>query len=160
MKAYCSWCLERMTPNLLHDSKLTRKMFECSKCSKIIVQCRGCDNFARWDTHIQLDDKGKKRRKSHHDQFCLEHRHEIPNFSTTKTKLKQPSNYKKIYKYNAVNLAKAGKVVLAGGAGMVASGPLAFIAAPAIGGGIGSMLGLSGAVATNHGLALLGFGLQ
>jgi len=41
---------------------------------------------------------------------------------------------------------------------MVVSGPLAFIAAPAIGGGIGSMLGLSGVVATNHGLALLGFG--
>ncbi|WP_297691027.1 DUF726 domain-containing protein [uncultured Eudoraea sp.] len=122
------------------------------------MKCRACDNFARWDTFAQLDDQGKKRRKYHHDQFCLEHRHEIPNFSTTKTKLKRPSDYKTIYKYNVRNLAKAGKVVLAGGAGMAVSGPLSFVFAPALGGAIGSLSGLSGAAATNYGLALLGFG--
>jgi hypothetical protein len=133
-------------------------MYECPKCGKILVKCRACSNFARWDTSIQIDGKGKKCRKSHHDQFCLEHRHEIPNFSTTKAKIKKPSDYKTIYEYKAPNLAKAGKVALAGGAGMVVSGPLSFVLAPALGGAIGSLSGLSGAVATNYGLALLGFG--
>ena len=41
---------------------------------------------------------------------------------------------------------------------MVLSGPLSFALAPVLGGAIGSLSGLSGAVATNYGLALLGFG--
>ena len=95
----------------------------------------------------------------HYDQFCLEHRHEIPNFNTMKSKLKEPSDYNKtVYKYNSKNLAKASKITMTFGLGAAVAGPFFYIAAPAIGGAIGSVAGLSGAAATNYGLALLGFG--
>jgi len=70
----------------------------------------------------------------------------------------EPSNYRKVYEYNSVDLAKAGKIALFIGVGTLLGGPLFYIAAPAIGGAIGVAAGLCGAVATNYGLALLGFG--
>jgi hypothetical protein len=122
------------------------------------VKCRACKNFARWGKQLQFDKNGRSIETKHHDQFCLEHRHEIPNFSTMSMTIGEPSNYRKVYEYNSVDLAKAGKIALFIGGGTLLGGPLFYIAAPAIGGAIGFAAGLSGAVATNYGLALLGFG--
>jgi hypothetical protein len=137
---------------------MSRALFICQNCGKKIVECRACQNYARWDINEKIDKKGKQHSKKHHDQFCLEHRHEIPNFNTMKSKLRDPSSYRKIYKYNSKNLAKASSVAITAGLGAMVTGPFFYIAAPAIGGAIGSVASLSGAAATNYGLALLGFG--
>lgn len=158
MTGYCSWCLEKVDPTLIENTKFTRNLYSCPKCGRRLVECRGCSNYARWDTHIQKDRNGKVRKTRHHDQFCLEHRHEIPNFNAMKIRLKEPSDYGKVYEYNSANLAKAGKIAMVGGVSAVIGGPLFFVAAPAIGGAIGSIAGLSGAAATSYGLSFLGFG--
>jgi hypothetical protein len=158
MKGYCSWCLKKITPLIKEKSAVTRNIFICPKCNYELVKCRACRNYARWGKRIEFDEKGHLVETNHHDQFCLEHRHEIRNFSTMSIKIREPSDYRKVYTYNSVNLAKAGKIALIVGGGTVLGGPLFYIAAPAIGGAIGVAAGLSGAVATNYGLALLGFG--
>lgn len=157
-QAYCSWCFEKIIPEMVKSSKLTRILYKCPNCSNKLVKCRACSNYARWGLHIQKDKDGKERREKRHDQFCLEHRHEMADFSKAKIQLKEPSDYKQIYEYNAPNLARAGNTLLVLGAGAAVSGPLFYIAEPAIGGALGSMTGLYGAAATAHGLGLLGFG--
>ena len=169
MKGYCPWCLQKITPWLVEESYLTRNLYSCpnSKCRKKITECRACNNFARWDTVILKDENGKvlkdktgkSRKIGSHDQFCLEHCHEIPNFEKMDMKINEPSEYKKVYEYNSPNLAKTGKMALCAGGGAVVCGPLFYVAAPAIGGAVGSFVGgYSGAAATSYGLALLGGG--
>jgi hypothetical protein len=159
MKAYCSWCLEKIKPELVDKSRISRNLYKCPKCGMNIVECRACENFARWDKNVQKDKYGKERIQKQYDQFCLEHRHEIPNFETMKSKISEPSMYEKIYRYNSSNLTKASSIAITSGIGMLLGGPLFFYLGPAIGGAVGvAKAGLSGAVATNYGLALLGFG--
>ena len=123
MKAYCSWCLEKIKPNLLDDATVTRKLYKCDKCGRRIEKCRACQNYARWDFNKQIDKKGKQHSKKHYDQFCLEHRHEIANFRTMKSRLRSPSGYRKIYKYNSKNLAKASKITITAGLSAAVTGP-------------------------------------
>jgi len=167
MQGYCPWCLKKTTPGSIEKSFLTRNLYSCRKCGQKITECRACNNFARWDTVILKDENGKvlkdKTGKSieigYHDQFCLEHCHEIPNFENMDMRIKEPSEYKKVYEYKSPNLAKTGKMALCMGGGAVVCGPLFLVAAPAIGGAIGSAIGgYSGAAATSYGLALLGGG--
>ena len=60
-----------------------------------VVECRACNNLARWQTITEKDHKGKKKKIRWgkkkkirwHDQFCIEHRHEIANFDMMMAKL-------------------------------------------------------------------------
>ncbi len=169
MQGYCPWCFKKITPRLFEKSFLTRNLYLCPRleCRKMVTECRACNNFARWDIVIQKDENGKVLKDKtgkvieigYHDQFCLEHCHEMPNFETMDMKIDKPSEYKKVYEYNSPNLAKTGKMALCMGGGAIVCGPLFAIAGPAIGGAIGSAVGgYSGAAATSYGLALLGGG--
>lgn len=75
--------------------------------------------------------------------------------------LDSPDQYEELFKYEKHNAAKATKLAAATvGAGVVL-GPIAYMAAPVIGGALGASAiggGLSGAAATSHGLAMLGGG--
>ena len=158
MKGYCSWCLKKVSPRIKEKATTTRTLYMCQKCKNSVVKCRACENYARWGKRLQIDKMRRSIETKHHDQFCLEHRHEIPNFSTMSVSISEPSDYRKIYDYNSANLAKAGNIALFLGGGTLLGGPLFYMAAPAIGGAIGVVAGLSGAAATSYGLALLGFG--
>lgn len=147
--------------------RFNAKFILMSKMWKKITECRACNNFARLDTVILKDENGKiikdktgkSKKMGYHDQFCLEHCHEMPNFEKMDMKINEPSEYKKVYEYKSPNLAKTGKMALCMGGGAVVCGPLFYVAAPAIGGAIGSAIGgYSGAAATSYGLALLGGG--
>ena len=89
---------------------------------------------------------------------AAEHRHEIPSFANAGATVATPDQFRDLFKYESVNLARVSRIAMVGAAsaGVVASGGL--LAAPAVGGVIGSMMGLSGAAATSSGLALLGGG--
>jgi hypothetical protein len=109
------------------------------------VQCRFCYNFSKcgdyWD-----------------DELCAEHDGCIANFSTLDMKLESIEKYKPLFTRKNVNVKKVATIAVAsiGGAAVIA--PAAFLAAPAVGGAIGSLMGLSGAAATNAGLAAIGGG--
>lgn len=154
---FCSWCLQIANPRTLEDRHIERNLLECSHCGKTIVKCRACNNYAKWGViDVQKDGKTIKATLKH--QFCAEHRHEIPNFETSHDKLREPSEYLSIYKFKAKNLSALAKI---GGLSIVGAGilgPVGFYIAPSVGGALGVVLGYSGAVATNVGLATLGGG--
>jgi len=158
MARYCSWCLKPARAKEVKGSLLTRNLYKCGNCGRHLVECRACESYARWQKVTETGPDGKEVKRWWHDQFCLEHRHEIANFDTLESSLDRPSDHRKVYEYRVRNLSKAGKVGLAVAGGAIVLGPLAWVAAPAVGGAIGAAAGFTGAAATSYGLAVLGLG--
>jgi len=143
--SYCSWCFQRTEHALVEQNYLTRNIYRCCRCKKKTVECRYCRNKARaglWD-----------------DELCAEHDGTIANFKNLEAQFEDILDYPKIFKREKANLLQAGKMGVFTLGGAAALGPLALAAAPVVGGAIGSsLLGLSGAAATNAGLAAIGGG--
>ena len=156
--AYCSWCFEKTIHRLVEQNYLRRNVYECTsdRCVKMnkteedqsykkTVQCRFCQNMAKtgkyWD-----------------DRLCAEHSGLIASFEKLNTKLEDITDYRKIFERDSWNIKKIATTGFFVIAGTAIAGPIAFAAAPAIGGTIGVVFGYSGAVATNVGLATLGGG--
>lgn len=157
---YCSWCFEKTWHVLVQQNYLRRNVYECrsNKCKEMnknkenydykkTVQCRVpfCENMAKtgdyWD-----------------DELCAEHSGSIASFKNLSMKLDDISDFEKIFERDSLNIKKIAMTGLFAVGGAAVIGPIAFAAAPAIGGTLGALMGYSGAVATNVGLATLGFG--
>lgn len=93
------------------------------------------------------------------DLFCAAHAGQIADFSRLTMKLSAIDDYPELFERDVRNLGKATKIGACVVGGSVVLGPAAFLAAPAVGGAIGSaFFGLSGAAAVSKGLATLGLG--
>ena len=93
--------------------------------------------------------------------YCAEHRHEIPGFEKAEKRLGSIDDCEDWLTFDKANLSRVTKVSVFGIGSAAVMAPVAFVAAPAIGGILGSSAlggGLSGAAATSHGLAMLGGG--
>lgn len=90
--------------------------------------------------------------------YCAEHRHDVPGFGKLEDRFESVEDYAGWMKFDKRDAVKVTKVSVAVLGGAVLLGPMALVAAPAIGGSLGVLTGLSGAAATSHGLALLGGG--
>jgi hypothetical protein len=127
-------------------------VYVCQGCGTPTLPCvaGSCSNMA-------VRDRGAIRIP----QFCAEHRHAIPGFEKAQGPMGELHDYEEFLQYEKPNLDMASKIVVGSVVALGAAIPLAFLAAPAIGGAIGSLGvfgGLTGAAATSHGLALLGGG--
>ena len=92
-------------------------------------------------------------------RFCAEHRHEIPSFERAADKVESLDDYEQLRVFDKRNLARGSRLALTGilAAGAVGTG--AIMAAPAVGGAVGTLVGgYTGAAASSYGLALLGGG--
>ncbi|MBK8468916.1 MAG: DUF726 domain-containing protein [Candidatus Phosphoribacter sp.] len=149
---WCSSCFAK-TEHLKSNRPAGQlPVYVCQGCGSPTLPCvaPGCDNMA-------VRERGAIRVP----QYCAEHRHEIPGFEKAQGSFGELHDYEDFLQYERPDLSTASKRVALGGVGLVVAAPLALIAAPAIGGAIGSLGvfgGLSGAAATSHGLALLGGG--
>lgn len=158
-RGYCSWCLLPVEPVLVKEHTFGRNALKCGECGKTIAACvvPGCGNYACYGEVKVAGKNGPRLEKLYH-HFCGEHCHWVPDFTKTGDTLDDPSQYQDVFQYRCVNFAKRSKQVGLGVGAAAITGPIAWMAAPAIGGALGSALGLQGVAATNHGLALLGGG--
>ena len=127
-------------------------VYVCQGCGSPTLPCVavGCENMA-------VRDRGVIRLP----QFCAEHRHGIPGFEKAQGTIGELHDYEDFLQYEKPDLDKASKIAVGSVVALGVAVPLALLAAPAIGGAIGSLGvfgGFSGAAATSHGLALLGGG--
>ncbi len=90
--------------------------------------------------------------------YCAAHRHDIPGVEKLDRRLEALDDYADWLEFDTTNMKRVTKLALGMAGGTALLIPLAFAAAPAIGGMIGSWGTLSGAAASSHGLALLGGG--
>ena len=145
---YCSWCFERTRHEPRDRTIPRRRIYECMGCGRPTLVCRApkCTAMAR--------DEGRFP-----DLFCAAHAGMITGFSQLTRKIPSIDDYEILFQREVKNLSPALKIGVAGVGGAILLAPAAFIAAPAIGGVIGTeIFGLSGAAAVSKGLATLGFG--
>ena len=153
IESYCSWCFEKHTCTLKEKNNLTRNIYTCDGCGREIIKCRACENKAKY-SNVSDEDIGMWS-----SNFCAVHEGTIAKFETLNWSLNSIGEYRDIVERDEKNYKKIGTTAAytIGGAAVIA--PLALAAAPAIGGAAGtSLLGYSGAAATNAGLATLGGG--
>lgn len=150
--AWCSSCFFATEHRKSNRPAGQLPVYVCQGCGAPTLPCLApkCDKMA-------VRDRGALRVP----QYCAEHRHDIPGFEKAQRSIGELYDYEDFLKYEKPNLNKTSKLVAAGVVGLTAGAPLALLAAPAIGGALGSLGvfgGFSGAAATSHGLALLGGG--
>ncbi|KAF7765121.1 hypothetical protein PCIT_b1271 [Pseudoalteromonas citrea] len=156
IESYCSWCFEKHGCTPKERNNFTRNIYICNGCGKEIVKCRACNNKAKFagEENTDKDDVGIWS-----GNFCSVHEGTIAKFETLNWKLSTIGEYRDIVERKDRDYKKIGTTAAytIGGAAVIA--PLALAAAPAVGGALGtSLLGYSGAAATNAGLATLGGG--
>lgn len=151
-KGWCSGCFAMTHHWRVDRMPIPPAAHLCEACGSPTSPCAAprCKNMA-------IRSIGRPRLQ----RYCAEHRHEIPGFDKLGQRFAAIDDYAEWLEHDKRNLAKTTRIV---GGSIVAAAviaPAAFVAAPAIGGIIGSsFLGgsLSGAAATSHGLAILGGG--
>lgn len=150
--AWCSSCFSKAQHRKSNRPGGQLPVYVCQGCGSPTLQCVavGCDNMA-------VRERGALRIP----QFCAEHRHDITGFEKAQGTIGELHDYEEYLQYEKPNFDKTSKIAVGSAAAAVVAVPLAFLAAPAVGGAIGSLGmfgGLTGAAATSHGLALLGGG--
>ena len=151
-QAWCSSCFLLTEHRRSNRPAGQMPVYVCQGCGSPTLPCVavGCSNMA-------VRDRGAIRIP----QFCAEHKHAIPGFEKAREWNGELHDYEEFLQYEKPDLDKASKIAVGSALAVGLAIPLAFLAAPAIGGAIGSLGmfgGFSGAVATSHGLALLGGG--
>lgn len=149
---WCSSCFTKSSHLKSNRPAGQVPVYVCQDCGSPTLECvaPGCANMA-------VRDRGAVRIP----MYCAEHRHDIPGFEKSQGTIGELHDYEDFLKYEKPDLSKASKIAALGMVGLAVGAPIAFLAAPAIGGAIGSLGafgGLTGAAATTHGLALLGGG--
>lgn len=148
---WCSGCFTFASHlQIERKSSSSFRVYLCNFCGSPTMGCaaRNCSNMA-------TTDGGSSRIP----KFCGEHRHDIPSFERAGRTIESLDDYRTLLEYDKPNLAKGAKFAAAGVLTAGVMSGAAFMAAPAIGGAIGAqLLGYSGAVASNAGLAMLGGG--
>ncbi|CAN7164947.1 DUF726 domain-containing protein [Microbacterium foliorum] len=149
---WCSSCFFKTAHRKSNRPAGQLPVYVCQGCGSPTLPCVavGCTNMA-------VRDRGAIRVP----QFCAEHRRDITGFEKAQGTIGELHDYEEFFEYEKPDLDKASRIVAGGGLAVGVAVPLALLAAPAIGGAIGSLGvfgGFSGAAATSHGLALLGGG--
>lgn len=152
LTGWCSSCFFQTEHRKSNRPAGQLPVFVCQGCGSATLPCvaPGCGNLA-------VRDRGAIRIP----QFCAEHRHEIPGFEKSQRSFGELHEYEDYLQYEKPDLDTASKIAVGGALAIGVAVPFSLLAAPAIGGAIGSLGafgGYTGAAATSHGLALLGGG--
>jgi pimeloyl-ACP methyl ester carboxylesterase len=147
---WCSACLTKTAHRKLTLSNASIPGYLCSNCGSPTLGCA-----APRCPHMAIRGIGSLRLP----RYCAEHRHDIPGFAKADSKIGSLENYGEFLKYQRKDLARGSRLAGAMAITGVVVGTGGLLAAPAIGGAIGSLVGgYTGAAATSYGLALLGGG--
>jgi len=146
--AFCSACGEQSDHAIIESNDFGRARFQCSYCGQKTTKCLICDAMA------QVPDDGRAHK------FCVVHNGGAGSFDALSQTVSCPSEFVPLLtRRDGANVARRLKIGLGAVTGVAAVGTGAWIAAPALGGALGSyLLGLSGAAASSAGLAMLGGG--
>ncbi|MEM1332477.1 MAG: DUF726 domain-containing protein [Actinomycetota bacterium] len=148
-RGWCSSCFGYATHRTSATGRLKGNAFICESCGAATKKCSvtRCPNFAiRSSSRFAL-------------KSCAEHSHAIPSFERADEHL---DDFTQVADWLTPTRRNAKRTLIKAGAFLgtaAVTAPLAFVAAPAIGGIIGGWgTGLTGAAASSHGLAILGGG--
>ncbi|WP_313358310.1 DUF726 domain-containing protein [Corynebacterium variabile] len=149
-EGWCSNCAQRTTHHKVIREGRKRSLYLCDSCGAPTVNCAapGCTSMA-------VKTGGTKGMVP----YCAEHRHDIPSFERSAETITDLTEWETLVQFDKPDLAKLTTRASIGVAAVSGAAGVAMLAAPAVGGIIGAqILGHTGIVATNAGLAALGGG--
>src|SRR5690606_13183968 len=140
---WCSSCFSKTEHRKSNRPNGQMAVYVCQSCGGPTLPCvaPSCENMA-------VRERGAVRVP----QYCAEHRHDIPGFEKSQGSFGELHDYEDYLAYEKPNLSKTSKLAAVGVASVAMAAPMALLAAPAIGGAIGSLSmfgGLTGAAATS-----------
>lgn len=147
---WCSACYTRSDHRKVQLGATSVPAYLCVTCGSPTLKCAapGCMYMAtRGFGSLRIP------------RFCAEHSHRLPSFERASDKVASLDDYEQLWVFDKSNLKLASRLILSGllAAGVV--GTAGLMAAPAIGGAVGTLVGgYTGAAATSYGLALIGGG--
>lgn len=146
---WCSACFGHTTHRKV-DAGLSVPAYLCDGCGAATLPCLAprCSSMAtRGFGAVRIP------------RYCAEHRHDLPSFERGGARITDLARFDELLKFEKLNLAKTTKVA---GTALVTAGAMTgvgLMAAPLVGGFVGTTIGgYTGVAATNYGLALLGGG--
>ena len=149
-EGWCSSCFKKTKHRKGKRPTGQLPAYLCKYCGSPTLSCAypPCENMA-------VRERGPLRVP----RYCAEHSHRIPGFEKADRKMDSLVDYRDFLEYEKPNLGRSTKLVGVGITGAALLAPAALLAAPAIGGAIGTLVGgYTGAAASSYGLALLGGG--
>lgn len=146
---WCSGCFSFCAHRPVRGMTRPVRTYLCMGCGAPTTNCPAprCEHFA-----------AREFGRSFTPKYCAEHRHDIPSFEKLGARLPQLGDYADWLAFDNANLSRMTRLTTVAVLSTAVISPVAFAAAPAIGGAAGSLTGLSGAAATSHGLAMFGGG--
>lgn len=148
-EGWCSACFEHVEHRKV-EAGHSVPTYLCQGCGAATLPCVAprCGNMAtRGFGSVRIP------------RYCAEHRHDIPSFELGSARIDDLSDFAELLKFQKKNLAKTTK---GAGTALAVAGMMTgvgWVAAPLIGGFIGTTIGgYTGAAATSYGLAVLGGG--
>lgn len=128
--SWCSSCFGKHEHRKSNRPVGQLPAYVCGGCGSPTLPCVaiGCDNMA-------VRDRGAIR----FPQFCAEHRHAIPGFEKAQGSFGELHDYEEYLEYDQPNLDRVSKIAVGGLLAVGVAVPLTLLAAPAIGGAIGSL---------------------
>ncbi|WP_107771026.1 DUF726 domain-containing protein [Nocardioides sediminis] len=148
-QGWCSACFSLAEHRAVRRFRGPTKSYLCGTCGAPTTACAApsCKHMSNRGT------SGVTK-----PRYCAQHRHEITGFEKAGSQVGALDNWSDWLSFESRNLSRTTKVVGAVVLTAAVVTPAAWAAAPAIGGALGGMTGLTGAAATSHGLAMLGGG--
>ena len=148
-EGWCSACFSSANHRVVKAFRGPSRSYLCGTCGAPTTVCAAptCKHMSSRGTSVVTKPR-----------YCAQHRHEVPSFEKLDENVGAIDEWQDWLSFESRNLSKTTKVV---GAVLLTAAvvtPAAWAAAPAVGGALGGMTGLSGAAATSHGLAMLGGG--
>jgi hypothetical protein len=146
---WCSACFSLAEHRVVKAFRGPTKSYLCGSCGAPTIVCAA-------PTCKHMSSRGTSGVTT--PRYCAQHRHEVPAFAKLDENISGIEQWQDWLSFESRNLSKTTKVVGAVVLTAAVVTPAAWAAAPAVGGALGGMTGLSGAAATSHGLAMLGGG--
>lgn len=148
-RGWCSACFSLAEHRAVRGFRGPTKTHLCGTCGAPTTICASptCKHMASRGTSSVTKPR-----------YCAQHRHEIPGFEKLGAPIGAIDQWHDWLSFESRNLSRTTKMIGAVVLTAAAVTPAAWAAAPAIGGALGGMTGLSGAAAASHGLAMLGGG--
>lgn len=129
---WCSACFSKNDHHKVQRPLAQPAVYLCDNCGAPTIPCMAtkCPNMALRGTGLISG-----------QQFCAEHKHEISGFEKVGYEIDSLTEYEDLLTFEKTNFARATKIVGVAAAGVAVATPLAFAAAPAIGGAFGVLAG-------------------
>jgi len=162
LSAWCSWCGEYGDHTKIVPRLFGRSTYKCESCQQPTIQCRYCESMAKAANPDSKDGGTGSNNgivsgffvRQWNNEFCSEHDGTTPDFTKTKTKIKDFSKFSELMVPRKANLYQITKNTVIIGGALLTTGGAAYAYRQGIAGALGRA-GLLGKASTGKPIKVL-----